>query len=77
MNSCDLIGKPAAEVDTPSLLLDIDALKANIDTMAAFFADKPSRLRPHFKSRKCTAIAKLGEAEVFAENPEPGQVGER
>jgi len=81
MNSRDPIGKPICEVDTPSLLLDIDALKANIATMAAFFADKPSRLRPHFKSHKCTAIAKmqmeagavgitcakLGEAEVVAD----------
>lgn len=81
MNTCDLIGKAISELDTPELLLDIDALKANIDTMAAFFAERPCGLRPHFKSHKCTRIArmqmdagavgitcaKLGEAEVVAD----------
>lgn len=74
-------GQPLAEVDTPSLLLDADALHANIDRMAAFFANRPCVLRPHFKSHKCTHIAllqmqagavgitcaKLGEAEVLAD----------
>ncbi|EEF61523.1 DSD1 family PLP-dependent enzyme [Pedosphaera parvula] len=74
-------GLPLAEVDTPSLLLDADALQANIDRMAAFFVNRPSGLRPHFKSHKCTKIvrlqmqagavgitcAKLGEAEVLAD----------
>jgi D-serine deaminase-like pyridoxal phosphate-dependent protein len=69
------------EVDTPALLLDADALDANLRTMAAYFAQRPCRLRPHFKSHKCTAIArlqmkagavgitcaKLGEAEVVAD----------
>ena len=83
MSSNDLthwIGKPLAELDTPSLLLDSDALRANIQRMAAFFASRHCRLRPHFKSHKCTHIArlqmeagavgitcaKLGEAEVLA-----------
>src|ERR1017187_5101334 len=70
-----------AWVDTPALLLDGGALKANIQRMAAFFAHRHCRLRPHFKSHKCTAIdklqmkagavgitcAKLGEAEVVAD----------
>ncbi len=84
MFSADLkhwIGKPLAELDTPSLLLDSDALRANIRRMAAFFTARPCRLRPHFKSHKCTRIArlqleagavgitcaKLGEAEVLAD----------
>ncbi|MBE3065430.1 MAG: DSD1 family PLP-dependent enzyme [Spirochaetes bacterium] len=68
-------------VDTPALLLDVGALKANIERMAAFFAHRPCNLRPHFKSHKCTTIArlqmnagavgitcaKLGEAEVVAD----------
>jgi D-serine deaminase-like pyridoxal phosphate-dependent protein len=75
------IGKTLAEVDTPSLLLDHDALRANIERMAGFFAGRHCRLRPHFKSHKCTRIArlqmeagavgitcaKLGEAEVVAD----------
>ncbi len=81
MTSQNLIGRPVALVDTPALLVDFDALKANIDLMASFFADKPCKLRPHFKSHKCTHIAqmqmdagavgitcaKLGEAEVVAD----------
>ena len=80
-NLNDWKGRTLAEIDTPSLLLDADALRANIARMAAFFATRPSRLRPHFKSHKCTHIArlqmeagavgitcaKLGEAEVLAD----------
>lgn len=76
-----LVGADFNGVDTPALLLDLDALRHNIDTMAAFFAGKHCRLRPHFKSHKCTRIArmqmdagavgltcaKLGEAEVLAD----------
>lgn len=70
-----------AEIDTPSLLLDLTALEANLQTMAGFFAARHCKLRPHFKSHKCTVIArrqmqagavgitcaKLGEAEVVAD----------
>lgn len=68
-------------IDTPALLLDLDALQHNIHSMASFFATRTCRLRPHFKSHKCTQIArlqmdagavgmtcaKLGEAEVLAD----------
>jgi D-serine deaminase-like pyridoxal phosphate-dependent protein len=72
---------PLAHIDTPALLLDADALEANIQRMAGFFAHRHCKLRPHFKSHKCTTIAqlqmkagavgitcaKLGEAEVVAD----------
>ena len=81
MNSAELIGKPLTEVDTPSLLLDANALQANIERMASYFAGRQCKLRPHFKSHKCTHIAKLqmqagavgitcaklGEAEALAD----------
>lgn len=81
MNLRNLIGRPVTEADTPALLVDIDALRENIDRMAAFFEAKPCGLRPHFKSHKCASIArmqikagavgitcaKLGEAEVVAD----------
>lgn len=74
-------GADFSRVDTPALMLDLDALRKNIETMAAFFRGKRCRLRPHFKSHKCTRIArlqmdagavgitcaKLGEAEVLAD----------
>src|SRR5580692_11018965 len=76
-----LIGKPLVDVDTPSLLLEAGALESNLQRMAGYFANRPSGLRPHFKSHKCTRIArlqmaagavgitcaKLGEAEAVAE----------
>jgi D-serine deaminase-like pyridoxal phosphate-dependent protein len=70
-----------AQVDTPALLLDADALEANLQRMASFFVRRHCKLRPHFKSHKCTTIArlqmkagavgitcaKLGEAEAVAD----------
>ena len=53
------ISTPFASVDTPALLLDAAALRANIQRMADFFSQRPCKLRPHFKSHKCTAIARL------------------
>lgn len=69
------------EIDTPALLLDMDAFEHNLKHMAAFFADKPTSLRPHAKTHKCPEIAlrqlqagaigitcaKLGEAEVMVD----------
>ncbi len=69
------------DLDTPCLLLDIDAADRNIAAMAGFLADTPAKLRPHFKTPKTPEIArrqlaagaigitvaKLGEAEVLVE----------
>jgi D-serine deaminase-like pyridoxal phosphate-dependent protein len=69
------------DLDTPCLLLDIDAVDRNIEKMAAFFAGKAANVRPHFKTPKTPEIArrqlaagavgitvaKLGEAEVLAD----------
>ena len=46
------------DLDTPCLLLDIDAVDRNIAAMAAFLADKPAKLRPHFKTPKTPEIAR-------------------
>jgi len=48
-------GMPLAEVDTPALLLDLDAFERNVATMAD--AARGLRLRPHAKSHKCPEIA--------------------
>jgi len=69
------------EIDTPVLLVDLDALDYNIEKMAAHFREAGKHLRPHSKSHKTPAIAhrqldagalgitcaKLGEAEVMAD----------
>lgn len=71
-----------AEVDTPSILVDVDVLSRNIDRMAAAARDAGLTLRPHAKTHKIPAIAAMqmkagaagltvatiGEAEVFAEH---------
>lgn len=46
------------DLDTPALLLDADVFEKNLQTAAAFVADKPARLRPHFKNHKCVTLAK-------------------
>jgi D-serine deaminase-like pyridoxal phosphate-dependent protein len=71
-----------SEIPTPALLLDMDAMEANLKRMAAFFAEGPTRLRPHYKNHKCVALAQrqlahgaigitcatLGEAEALAKS---------
>ena len=52
-------GMPEDEVDTPALVLDLDAFEANLDTMAAFLAPTGTRLRAHAKTHKSSVIAKL------------------
>jgi D-serine deaminase-like pyridoxal phosphate-dependent protein len=47
-----------ADLPTPALIVDAEALDRNIRRMAAFFADGPCRLRPHVKAHKTPAIAR-------------------
>jgi D-serine deaminase-like pyridoxal phosphate-dependent protein len=46
-----------ADVDTPSLILDLDAFERNLDRMDASLAGKTIKIRPHAKSHKCPEIA--------------------
>jgi 3-hydroxy-D-aspartate aldolase len=50
-------GMPLAEVDTPSLLIDLDAFERNLQRMADFAARSGVRLRAHAKTHKSPAIA--------------------
>jgi D-serine deaminase-like pyridoxal phosphate-dependent protein len=51
-------GMPLDAVDTPALILDLDAFERNIQSMAAALRGKTARLRPHAKSHKCAEIAR-------------------
>jgi D-serine deaminase-like pyridoxal phosphate-dependent protein len=76
------IGLPKDELDTPCLLLDLDLLDSNICRMAELASSASVRLRPHAKTHKLVqvaerqiaagseglTVAKLGEAELFAEH---------
>jgi len=74
------LGQSVDEIDTPALVIDLDAMERNIASMAKFVHSRGVALRPHAKSHKCSAIAqrqlhagaagvcvqKLSEAEALA-----------
>jgi D-serine deaminase-like pyridoxal phosphate-dependent protein len=73
------IGASIAEIETPALVIDLDAFERNLAKMAEFAKASGVRLRPHAKTHKSTPIAlrqiargavgqcvqKVGEAEVL------------
>ncbi len=73
------IGASVAEIETPALVIDLDALDRNIAKMAEFARAAGVGVRAHAKTHKCAAIAlrqiahgavgqcvqKVGEAEVL------------
>ena len=74
------IGLGLDDLDTPALLLDLDAFDANVRTMSEHLRARGVQWRPHAKAFKCPAIAhallragaigvtvaKVSEAEVMA-----------
>ena len=52
-----MTGTPIEELDTPCLILDMDALDHNMDVMAGYYAGRESKLRPHSKNHKTPALA--------------------
>ncbi len=46
------------EIDTPALLVDLDAMESNLERMADFFAGRSCKVRPHFKNHKVPALAR-------------------
>lgn len=75
------VGDPAGEIDTPALVIDLDAFERNLDRMAAFAKETGVRIRPHAKTHKSPMIAwlqiergavgqccqKVGEAEILVD----------
>ncbi|MCI0753775.1 DSD1 family PLP-dependent enzyme [Teichococcus vastitatis] len=73
-------GMREEEVDTPALILDLDAFEANLDAMAGYLAPTGTRLRAHAKTHKSPVVAlqqirrgavgqcvqKVAEAEALA-----------
>ncbi|WP_270938142.1 DSD1 family PLP-dependent enzyme [Falsiroseomonas oryzae] len=73
-------GMREEEVDTPALLIDLDAFEHNLDTMAALLAPTGTKLRAHAKTHKSPVVAlqqmrrgavgqcvqKVAEAEALA-----------
>lgn len=46
------------EIDTPALLVDLNAMESNLQKMARFFAGRSCKLRPHFKNHKSPELAR-------------------
>src|SRR5262245_36705450 len=77
-----LAGVSKWDLDTPALCVDLDKLEFNLATMRQKLAATKGASRPHGKTHKCPAIArlqlsagsigicaaKLSEAEAFAAN---------
>jgi D-serine deaminase-like pyridoxal phosphate-dependent protein len=73
------IGMSLDEVDTPALIIDLDAFERNLARLPERIAGSVVRLRPHAKTHKCPVIAlkqmargavgvcvqKVGEAEAM------------
>ena len=51
------IGTPIEEVDTPSLMVDLDAFERNVERMAGFMKAHGLRHRAHAKTHKSSDIA--------------------
>jgi D-serine deaminase-like pyridoxal phosphate-dependent protein len=54
-----LVGQAVAAIDTPALVVDLDAMERNLHRMADFCRARGLRLRPHAKMHKCAELAKL------------------
>lgn len=54
-----LVGQPVAAIDTPALVVDLDAMQRNLSRMAEFARKHGLKWRPHAKMHKSSAIAKL------------------
>ena len=52
------MGATIDEIDTPALLVELDAFEHNLRKLADFAANSGVRLRPHAKTHKCPEIAR-------------------
>jgi len=46
-------------LSTPALIVDVNILKANMQAMGSMLENSILKLRPHYKSHKCAALAKM------------------
>jgi D-serine deaminase-like pyridoxal phosphate-dependent protein len=52
-------GDDVAAVDTPALVIDVDAMERNLERMASFARSAGVRLRPHAKMHKSGELARM------------------
>ena len=58
-------GMREEDIDTPALVIDLDAFEHNLDTMAALLAPTGSKLRAHAKTHKSIDLAQRPMAHRF------------
>jgi len=75
------VGTPLEEIDTPALVIELDAFERNLQTLARAVEGRGVRVRAHAKTHKCAQIAlrqiaagavgvccqKVSEAEAMVE----------
>ncbi len=54
-----LAGTPVDELDTPCLLVDLDALEHNFKIIADTYRDTACKMRAHTKNLKCPTLARM------------------
>jgi D-serine deaminase-like pyridoxal phosphate-dependent protein len=54
-----LMGQPVHDIDTPALVIDLDAMKRNIGRLAEFAKKHGIRWRPHAKMHKSAVLARM------------------
>ena len=76
------VGTPTEDLDTPALVVDLEVMGRNIETLHSFFRQSEAKVRPQVSCHQCPNIARLqmaaggtaggiavttvGEAEVFS-----------
>lgn len=53
------LGQAVSAIDTPALVVDLDAMERNLARMVNFASTRQLRLRPHAKMHKSSALARL------------------
>lgn len=53
-----LVGQPVGAVDTPALVIDLDAMQRNLVRMTEFARKHHVRWRPHAKTHKSASLAR-------------------
>ncbi len=53
------VGLEKCKIETPSLLVDLDAMEHNLHRMGEFFEGRASCLRPHFKNHRVLEFAAM------------------
>ena len=68
------VGRGVDAIDTPALVIDLDAMERNLQRMATFAAERGLRLRPHAvgvcvqKTDEALALADGGVTDIYISN---------